>query len=99
VDVLRGPIALLRFVGVVAVLWLLTAYGWARKPVFLRKGLLITLIPLVFLALFFGYVDELRDYYEAFPFLFLLWLPTIVEVFGPSPGRESPNTSQRRLGS
>jgi hypothetical protein len=96
-ELLFGPIALLRFAGVVAVLWLLTAYDWARKPAFLRKGLLITLIPLALLALFFGFIDELRDYYEAFPFLFLLWLPTIVGVFGPSPGRDLANSSQSRL--
>ncbi len=99
VDVLRGPIASLRFVGIIAVMWLLTGYGWARKPAFLRKGLLVTLIPLAVLAVFFGFVDELRDYYEAFPFLFLLWLPTIVEAFGLSAGREPANTSQSRLGS
>jgi hypothetical protein len=32
--------------------------------------------------LFFGYVDELRAYYEAFPFLFLLSVPSLCSILG-----------------
>jgi hypothetical protein len=86
-ELLFRPVWLLYFIGVIVIFWALVSYGWARKPVFLRKGLLITLIPLVSLSFFFGYVDELRDYYEAYPFLFLLLVPTMVDLFGPSPQR------------
>lgn len=92
-ELLFRPFWLLYFVGVIVIFWVLVGYGWARKPVFLRKGLLITLIPLVSLAFFFGYVDELRDYYEAYPFLFLLLVPTMVDLFGSSSPKRSEAVS------
>jgi len=52
-------------------LWLLVFYGWSSKPALLRAGLWIV-PPLVVLALLFGYLDELRDYYEAYPIVLLL---------------------------
>jgi ribosomal protein S18 acetylase RimI-like enzyme len=79
------PLKLIYFIGVSTVFFILVRYQWRQKPSFLRAGLLVTLIPLVVLALFFGLVDEFRDYYEAFPFLFLLTLPTIVDIFGKVP--------------
>lgn len=82
------PKKLLYFGGVISVFAVLIGYGWDRKPIFLRRGLLVTMIPLVFLALFLGYVDELRGYYETFPFLFLLSLPTMVDIFGSSPNSQ-----------
>ena len=60
----------------------LSAYKWRVKPQFLRIGLLVTAIPLVSAAIFFGMVDEMRDYYEAVPFIFLLVCPTVADVFG-----------------
>ena len=73
---------LLCFVGQVLIFWALIRPGWTEKPIFLRYGLSITLIALILPTLFFGFIDEMRDYYEAFPFLFLLLLPTIVDIFG-----------------
>lgn len=61
---------------------MLVGYQWKHKPEFLRKGLLVTIVPLVGLALFFGYLDELRAFYEMLPFIFLLSAPTIVKIFG-----------------
>lgn len=55
---------------------------WESKPGFLRAGLLITFVPLFAAALFFGYVDELRGYYEAFPFAFLLSVPSLCSILG-----------------
>jgi hypothetical protein len=75
------PHELFYFVIAVAAFAILLHYKWAEKPVFLRRGFFITIIPLMLLALFFGYIDELRGYYEAFPFLFLLSLPTIVDIY------------------
>ncbi len=46
-------------------------YHWAEKPLFLRKALLL-LIPLVVASLVFGFVDEMRVYYELVPIVF--WL-------------------------
>lgn len=50
---------------------LLLFYRWKSKPLFLRRGLLI-LVPLVVLTFFLGQLDEIRDYYEAFPIMALL---------------------------
>lgn len=50
---------------------LMLFYKWSGKPVFLRHALWIAL-PLVVSALFFGYLDELRDYYEVYPIVVLL---------------------------
>lgn len=80
-DLISAPFRLLYFVGVVLLFCVLICYRWTEKPSFLRKSLFITAVPLISLAFFFGFVDELRGYYEVFPFLFLLSVPTIVEIF------------------
>ena len=49
----------------------LIGHRWADKPRFLRVALLILPAELGF-TLFFGYIDELRDYYEALPVVLLL---------------------------
>jgi len=67
---------------VIALLALVVVPGWYRKPRFLRGGLLLTVVPLGAAALFLGFADELRGYYEAAPFVFLLALPTVT---GASP--------------
>lgn len=45
----------------------LVSYKWKEKPRFLKVGLLCTILPLVCFALFFGFLNEWRDYYEAYP--------------------------------
>jgi len=75
----------LKTLGAVLPLAVLVGSGWARKPRFLRQGLVVTAIPLVASALFLGVLGEMRDYYEAYPFVFLLAIPTAVEVFGVHP--------------
>lgn len=80
-GLISNPQELLYFIIVIAVFAVLIKYRWAEKPALLRQGLLITIAPLMSLALFFGFVDELRGYYEAFPFIFLLSLPTVVDIF------------------
>jgi hypothetical protein len=45
---------------------------WSRRPRFLKIALIGTLPPLAALALFLGYVDEWRGYYEAYPVVFAL---------------------------
>jgi hypothetical protein len=58
---------------------LLLAYKWRGKPRFLRQALWIV-VPLVVLTFFFGYLDELRDYYEAYPIVLLLALHSIGKI-------------------
>ncbi|MCK4403484.1 MAG: hypothetical protein KAW02_00210 [candidate division Zixibacteria bacterium] len=75
------PLELLYFVSVILIFSVLIRCRWTEKPIFLRHSLFVTMIPLMLLALFLGYIDELRVYYEALPFLFLLSLPTVVDIF------------------
>jgi hypothetical protein len=63
------------------VLSILIIYRWQKKPIFLKQGLYI-LIPLLSFAMFFGYIDELRGYYEVYPVVFLLIVHSLSEVLG-----------------
>lgn len=53
-----------------------------RAPTFLARGWVATMPVLVIAALFFGYIDELRDYYEALPFVVALVLLTAGRSLG-----------------
>jgi hypothetical protein len=76
------PFALAYTLAVFGLAVWLVRREWESKPGFLRAGLLIAFIPLFAAALFFGYVDELRGYYEAFPFAFLLSVPSLCSILG-----------------
>jgi hypothetical protein len=54
---------------------------WNEKPKFLKESLWIA-FPLLILTLFFGFFDELRDYYEAFPVIFLLISLNLARILG-----------------
>lgn len=62
-------------------LFLLVAYRWNEKPRFLKNGLWI-ILPLFSLTLFFGLLDELRDYYEAYPIVLILISVSIARLIG-----------------
>ena len=72
---------------VVALFGVLAAQGWSTAPVFVRRAFLTILVPLVLLSLLFGYVDEIRGYYEAFALLILLAVPGVLSLLGASPAR------------
>jgi hypothetical protein len=75
----------LYFAYTILIFWVavwLVRRGWHTKPAFFRTGLLVTFLPLFAASFFFGYVDELRGYYECFPFLFLLSVPSLCSIFG-----------------
>ena len=76
------PLSILYFAAVIFLFYRLIKYRWSDKPPFLRKGLFVLLIPMATLALFFGYIDEFRQYYEVFPIIFLLMLPSVLDIFG-----------------
>jgi hypothetical protein len=59
---------------------LLLFYRWREKPAFLRNALWIV-VPLVALTFFLGYLDELRDYYEAYPIVLLLLLHSVSRIW------------------
>lgn len=63
----------------------LSLWKFSRAPLFLRRGLAATLPVLMCTAFFFGYFDELRNYYEALPFIIGLILLTIGGRIGIRP--------------
>ena len=60
----------------------LISYDWRSKDEFLRWGFFAVFIPLFLFSIFFGYVDELRQFYEAVPFVALLIAPSISKLAG-----------------
>jgi hypothetical protein len=58
--------------GYFALLLAMACWQWKQRPRFLRIALPFTLLPLIALCLFFGWIDEWRDYYEAYPVVFAL---------------------------
>ena len=65
------------------VLGFLVIYKWSEKPLFLKQGLLI-LIPLLGTTFFWGWINELRDYYEAYPIVILLIAYSIARILDVS---------------
>lgn len=51
---------------------------WMDKPALLRDSLLLVLLPLVALTFWLGFMDEWRDYYEAYPIIFALATHTVM---------------------
>lgn len=62
--------------------------NWSGKPLFLRRALWIV-VPLAVLIFCFGYFDEMRNYYEAYPILLLLCADPVCSQFG---GRRVPTS-------
>jgi len=75
-----NPATALFFLTVIVFLGVLIFYDWKSKQSFLRWGFLVVFCPLFFLSIFFGYVDELRQFYEAVPFVALLMAPSISKL-------------------
>ena len=69
------------WMGIAAVVMVLLFHHWSDKPQFLRDGIWIC-IPLVCCILLFGFVDELRDYYEIYPIIFLLVFHSMCDLSG-----------------
>lgn len=67
---------------VVATLTALVLGGWRQAPVFLRRALFVVLGPLVLLGFVFGYVDEIRGYYEAYAIALLIAVPGVLTLLG-----------------
>jgi hypothetical protein len=62
---------------------------WSRKPR-PAKALALLAVPLVAFAMFFGYIDELRQYSESLPGFAALAFPTVVSRNGRDPYRPRP---------
>ncbi len=55
-------------------------YQWKEQPLFLRDGLWILAI-LVGMTFIWGWLNEWRDYLEAFPFVFLIYSHNLAKFF------------------
>lgn len=62
-------------------------YRWPEKPRFLKVSFACILPPLVVMAFFFGYIDEWRGYYEAYPVVVALATDTVRRLLAVSPTR------------
>ncbi len=71
-------------IAIALTLLFLVFFRWKEKPAFARWGFWLVLLVLLITTLFFGFLDEYRDYYEAYPLAILLiahslasllWLP------------------------
>lgn len=67
-------------------------YRWNEKEIILRRAFLCSAPVLVILTLFFGYIDEWRDYYEVYPVGFALTVDSlrrfknlVVKKLSPTP--------------
>lgn len=66
----------------------LLAFAWPAKPDFLKRAFVWTLPPLAIMALFLGFIDEWRGYYEAYPVAFALIVDTLRRLpWRGTPGR------------
>lgn len=74
--------------GVLFALALVLPHRWSRKPRFLRQAFAVG--PILFvLDAFYGYLDELRTYYEVYPVALLLVVFTFGEKLGWMGSREA----------
>jgi hypothetical protein len=77
-------IALTMNSGFFILLLLLTFINWKSKPSFIKTSFWVIFIPTFILTLFFGYVDELRVYYELYPILITASAITINQLKKPA---------------
>jgi hypothetical protein len=87
------PLHLLYFIVVLTIFSVLVVYKWKTKPSYIKLCFLVTFLPLTALSLFFGFIDELRVYYESFPFVFLLFVPSITALFNLEKIEQQKNLS------
>ena len=62
----------------ILLLSLILVYDWIKQPIFLRDGLVI-LFMLVLMTFLMGWLNEWRDYLEAFPIVYLLFIHNIAK--------------------
>lgn len=77
---IHDPLSLGYFLAVLLLFGLFIGHKWNAKPLLLRQGLVLLLLPLLGLSVLWGYLDAFRVYYEAFPFALALALPSALEA-------------------
>jgi hypothetical protein len=86
---------LLAFLTALLLFWYVAYESREHKPLFLRRALPLVFLPQFALGLVIGFVDELRGYYEAYPILFLLALPTLYKWSSAKPVIEQEPSDAR----
>lgn len=77
-------------------------YKWSDKPTFLKDGVWVV-VPLFLLNTLFGWWDEWRAYYEAYPIVILLVIHSGADILGikitklEKNGRDNPELRQAEL--
>lgn len=89
-SVLMNPFSYFRFtfnalpkglnIFMLSLIALLILIYWKEKAIFLRKALFI-LVPMIILALIFGWIEEIRMYYESLPICYVLCLHSFMRIF------------------
>jgi hypothetical protein len=77
-----APFAAFWSLFIVLVIAIFCIADWRSKPQPLRWSILLIFLPLTIGSLLYGYVEELRVYFELYPMLFLLALPTVTKTLG-----------------
>jgi hypothetical protein len=85
-SLLGRPGVLLYMAAVLGPLLVFALAGWREKPGLLRQGFLFVFLGQLGLAIFFGFLDELRVFYESLVFLSLLALPGVWGLLGGARG-------------
>ncbi len=89
-----APLAAAWSLFIALVVAVFCAQGWSSKPRQLRWSLALVGVPLLVGSLLYGYVEELRVYFEIYPLLFLLAMPSVREGLGIA--EQLPHASQPR---
>ncbi|HSW47360.1 MAG TPA: hypothetical protein VLM89_17490 [Phycisphaerae bacterium] len=94
---LAGPPTMLGQVrlALLAAGFLLAVRGTPRASAFMARGFLWSLLPLLIATFFLGYIDELRDYYEALPLGLCLVVLSIGGRWGVCARDDHPSHSNR----
>lgn len=74
------PVVLAYMLSYAAIFVPLLYYKWSEKPILLRHGMVVIMVPLFVICLFVGMLDEMRLFLEIYPFLFLLSVPALVRL-------------------
>lgn len=86
IAILFHPARLIKVLPFYLAYGLLVRHDWRQKPPFLRSAFLATFVPFVVFFFFVGVIDELRIFYEVFPLILLLSLPSFLKIFDPKTG-------------
>jgi hypothetical protein len=78
--------------GVMAVMLTFSFINFRKRPPILKAGVLCVFIPLAIAAVLFGRIIEIRSFYDAYPILGLMAIPTVLAITGIVPDTNNKET-------